>query len=387
MTALLPCVLKNAISPEIIASDLEVNKETAESMISGLIEKELIFNYNPSKKVNLLISYQKFEKTYSSIDSNLKNEIEKEFCFFNEKLDISSGKILPDKQLEEELKERALRLLKTQKQINASILQKHLQIGYSNACKLLEWLQKHKLIETQPVFCNTETLYFSYKIKTGFNELDKNLNIEKSDLVVIGGLNNSGKSYFLCSIIENNLNTYISLFFSMDLLKSYRLELLEERAKEKEKNFYLIKDIIDLNTLIISISEHKLKYGIDVVYIDNFKNLLICSNCSEEELIKKLKYLAEKLDIAIIVTDLVNYRNYPTYADLSHKQFIKYADKIVIIHAPYPASIIDENRENPSIRIEKCNALYLPKKFLLEFDKETLTFSEKTNNNKNIQCD
>jgi hypothetical protein len=89
MTALLPCVLKNAISPEIIASDLEVNIETAESMISGLIEKELIFNYNPSKKVNLLISYQKFEKTYSSIDSNLKNEIEKEFCFFNEKLDIS----------------------------------------------------------------------------------------------------------------------------------------------------------------------------------------------------------------------------------------------------------------------------------------------------------
>ena len=152
MTALLPCVLKNAISPEIIASDLAVNKETAESMISGLIEKDLIFNYNPSKKVNLLISYQKFEKTYSSIDSNLKNEIEKEFCFFNENLDISSGKILPDKQLDEGLKERALLLLKTQKQINASILQKYLQIGYSNACKIIDWLLEKELIKKVNIY-------------------------------------------------------------------------------------------------------------------------------------------------------------------------------------------------------------------------------------------
>ena len=147
MMALLPCVLKNAISPEIIASDLEVDRKTAEAMLNGLIEKELIFNYNPSKKVNLLISYQKFEKTYSSLDSNLKKEIEKDFCFFNEKIDISNGQILPEKQLDEELKERALRLLKTQKQVNASILQKHLQIGYSNACKLLDWLLEQKLIK------------------------------------------------------------------------------------------------------------------------------------------------------------------------------------------------------------------------------------------------
>lgn len=146
MMALLPCALKNAISPEIIAIDLETNKETAENMISGLIENKLIFNYNPSKKVNLLISYQKFEKNYSSIDPNLKKEIEKEFCFFNEKLDITSGKILPEKQLDEELKERALRLLKTQKQISTSILQKYLQIGYSNAYKIVDWLLEQKLI-------------------------------------------------------------------------------------------------------------------------------------------------------------------------------------------------------------------------------------------------
>ena len=146
MTALLPCVLKNAISPEIIASDLEVNKETAESMISGLIEKELIFNYNPSKKVNLLISYQKFEKTYSSLDSILKKEIKKDFCFFNEKLDIFSGKIKHEEPLSDKLKEQALDLIKKQKTISSAILQKILQIGYSNACKIIDWLLEQKLI-------------------------------------------------------------------------------------------------------------------------------------------------------------------------------------------------------------------------------------------------
>ena len=152
MTSLLPCVLKNAISPDIISSDLEVDRKTAEAMLNSLIEKELIFNYNYSKKVNLLISYQKFEKTYSSLDSILKKEIEKDFCFFNEKIDISNGQIHPEKQLDEELKERALRLLKTQKQVNASILQKHLQIGYSNACKIIDWLLEQELIKKVNIY-------------------------------------------------------------------------------------------------------------------------------------------------------------------------------------------------------------------------------------------
>ena len=152
MTALLPCVLKNAISPDIISRDLEVDRKTAEAILNGLIEKELIFNYNSSKKVNLLISYQKFEKTYSSLDSILKKEIEKDFCFFNEKIDIFSGQIPPEKQLDKELKERALRLLKKQKQVNVSILQKHLQIGYYNACKIIDWLLEQKFIKKSTTY-------------------------------------------------------------------------------------------------------------------------------------------------------------------------------------------------------------------------------------------
>ena len=146
MKALLSCALKNAISLDIISNDLEVDRKTAEAMLNGLIEKELIFNYNYSKKVNLLISYQKFEKTYSSLESILKKEIEKDFCFFNEKLDIFSGKIKHEEPLSDKLKEQALDLIKNQKTISSAILQKILQIGYPNACKIIDWLLEQKLI-------------------------------------------------------------------------------------------------------------------------------------------------------------------------------------------------------------------------------------------------
>ena len=93
-----------------------------------------------------LKSYQKFEKTYSSLDSILKKEIEKDFCFFNEKLDIFSGKIKHEEPLSDKLKEQALDLIKKQKTISSAILQKILQIGYSNACKIIDWLLEQKLI-------------------------------------------------------------------------------------------------------------------------------------------------------------------------------------------------------------------------------------------------
>ena len=49
-----------------------------------------------------------------------KNEIEKDFCFFNEKLDIFSGKIKQEEPLNDNLKEQALDLIKKQKNIEVS---------------------------------------------------------------------------------------------------------------------------------------------------------------------------------------------------------------------------------------------------------------------------
>lgn len=152
MIALLPCVLKKAISPDIISNDLGVDKNTAENIIRCLTEKGIIFNYNPNKKVNMLISYQNFEKTFSSLNGDLKKEIEKDFCLFNEKINISNGQPLSKTQLDDELKERTLNLLKSQKQVSTFFLQKNLEIGYSNACKIIDWLLEQKLIKKSTTY-------------------------------------------------------------------------------------------------------------------------------------------------------------------------------------------------------------------------------------------
>lgn len=152
MMALLPCVLKKAISPDIISNDLEVDKNTAENIINLLTEKEIIFNYNPNKKVNILMSYQNFNETFSNLEDSLKKEIKKEICLFNERIDIYNGQPLSKTQLDEELKERTLNLLKSQKQVSTLFLQKNLEIGYSNACKIIDWLLEQKLIKKSTTY-------------------------------------------------------------------------------------------------------------------------------------------------------------------------------------------------------------------------------------------
>lgn len=152
MIALLPCVLKKAISPDIISNDLGVDKNTAENIIRCLTEKGIIFNYNPNKKVNMLMSYQNFEKTFSSLNGDLKKEIEKDLCLFNEKINISNGQPLSKTQLDDELKERTLNLLKSQKQVSTFFLQKNLEIGYANACKIIDWLLEQKLIKKSTTY-------------------------------------------------------------------------------------------------------------------------------------------------------------------------------------------------------------------------------------------
>ena len=147
MTALLPCILKNAISPEIIASELRTDKATAENLIICLIEKNLIFGYNSNKRVNVLISVDNFEKAFSNLEESLKKEIEKEFCFFNENIDIFSGELKREESISRELKEEALALLKEGKVISTAILQKKLKIGFPNACKIIDWLLAQKLIK------------------------------------------------------------------------------------------------------------------------------------------------------------------------------------------------------------------------------------------------
>lgn len=360
------CVCRHdyAISPEIISRRINVDKTTAETMMNQLVEKKLIFGYNPNKPTNPFISIQKFEKLFSCLDEKSKEEMKKNFCLYNENMDSFNGQIIKERPLDSELIEKALKIITMQKLINTSILQEVLHIDHIKADKLLSWLLKQKLIEKLPDSYKAKTI--STKLPTGFIKLDNLLDIEAGNLVAIGGEINVGKTSFVCSIIENILDTHKVLLFSMESTKSNRIELLIERTKTREENLYLIRNLVDFDNLLITVAEYKLKFGINAVFIDNFESLLICSTCSEKELSLKLKQASEKLELPIIITDT----SYTPYNCLSHKQLITTSDKIITIER----SVTDNDA---FIFIQKSPSQPFSRPIILQFDNESLVFIDK----------
>lgn len=145
--ALFSCMIKKAISPEIITNELQIDGIAGKQIIQELIKRNIIFGYNINKKVNLFISIQEFEKEFSGTDKNTLQEIKKDFCMYDNKTNIFNCEINNDLPLDEELKQKALDVIKNQKQINISILQKNLKTSYANAGKLMDWLLEHNLIK------------------------------------------------------------------------------------------------------------------------------------------------------------------------------------------------------------------------------------------------
>lgn len=172
------------------------------------------------------------------------------------------------------------------------------------------------------------------KICTGFENLDKSLWIYKGNLVVFAAPVGTKSLCFFCSIMENIANKFKCLFFSMETFRSNRVESLIGRTMDSSANMIVVREIVDFDELLITVAEQKLNNEIDAVFIDNFNDLLVCSNCSEKELVLKIKDIAKRLNIAIVINEYVlrNDNNLYNYKNLEHKEFIKYADKILIMY-------------------------------------------------------
>ena len=172
------------------------------------------------------------------------------------------------------------------------------------------------------------------KIYTGFENLDKSLWIYKGNLVVFAAPQRRESLCFFCSIMENIANKFKCLFFSMETERSSRVESLIARTLDYSKNMLVVRKIVDFDELLITVAEQKLNNDIDAVFIDNFDDLLTCSNCSEKELVLKIKDMAKRLNVAIVINEYVlRYdNNLYNYKNLEHKEFIKHADKILLMY-------------------------------------------------------
>lgn len=222
------------------------------------------------------------------------------------------------------------------------------------------------------------------RIYTGFESLDKHLKIYKGDLVVIGARPAIGKTCFMCSMIEKTIDKQKTLFFTIQTNKHKAIERLQLLNVKENDNFYLYDSYVDYEELLLIVAEHIIKYNIDVVFIDNAVDLFNNTCCSESETTVKLKRIAEKLNVAIVIADghvLTNKRS-SCYLDLRHKSLIKYADKIITINRPDRTATEKEIRDGliekgvAEIRIDKDLKEYFTPWINLKFDNNYLTFNE-----------
>ena len=141
------------------------------------------------------------------------------------------------------------------------------------------------------------------RIYTGFESLDKHLKIYKGDFVVIGGRPAIGKTCFMCSMIEKTIDKQKTLFFTMQTNKHKAIERIQLLNVKENDNFYLYDSYVDYEELLLLVAEHKIKYDIDVVFIDNAVDLFNNTCRLESETTIKLKRIAEKLNVAVIIAD------------------------------------------------------------------------------------
>lgn len=222
------------------------------------------------------------------------------------------------------------------------------------------------------------------RIYTGFESLDKHLKICKGDLVVIGARPAIGKTCFMCSMIEKTIDKQKTLFFTMQTNKHKAIERLQLLNVKENDNFYLYDDFVDYEELLLIAAEHKIKYDIDVVFVDNAVDFFNNTCCSESETTIKLKRIAEKLNVAIIIADSHRFsgKKYSYYLDLRHKSLIKYADKIITINRPDKMATEKELEDGifekyvAEIRIDKDMEEYFSPWINLKFDNNSLTFNE-----------
>ena len=146
----------------------------------------------------------------------------------------------------------------------------------------------------------------------------------------------------------------------------------------------MYNNIVDFEELLLIAAEQKIKFGVDAVLINNAVDVFNDGNHSEKEITIKLKKLAQKLNVAVIIADghKSTSKRRSCYIDLRHKSLIKYADKIITINRPDKMATVKEFEDGlveknvAEIMVDKDIEEYYSPWIKLKFDNINFTFNE-----------
>lgn len=216
-------------------------------------------------------------------------------------------------------------------------------------------------------------------IETGFRDIDERINgFENGDLICIASSPNRDLTTFVYNIVKNVTKNYIpTLLFSADT-KAYTERKLIEVANclsnnivETTKDLMLLDGNIticdqDVDTIdeIELISKAKSKQGVQLIIIDYLQRLEIQGQIDGkfqyEEISKRLKKLAEEINVPIIVLSALPKEieertdHRPTRADLKDYGITKYTDTIMFIYRDDYYNADSEKKNVSEFIIAKC---------------------------------
>lgn len=153
-------------------------------------------------------------------------------------------------------------------------------------------------------------------MKTGFEKLDKIIEVNKGDLIIVASRPSMGKTSLVCNMVnyvltkEKEAVLFFELEESIEKIEE-RLRLVNENIETEDLPIYILDDYRCRH--MCSKSEIlKKEKNIKLIIIDYFQLIEIdkgvLSNREYEciEILRKLKLLAKELNIPIIVTSTVS---------------------------------------------------------------------------------
>lgn len=183
-------------------------------------------------------------------------------------------------------------------------------------------------------------------ISTGWKEVDEALGggLRKGQLTVVSGFTGNGKTSW-CFDMTRNMKDVKTLWLPFE-------EPAEELAqklhiwKKECINFYTPRKIVEENSPDIfayiydRVLEAKIKFGIEVVFIDNLQFIMTGSGTDYDKtalLVSNLKKMASRLDVSVVLIAHLRkskdgIHRMPTFEDITgSSDTVKLANKVIAV--------------------------------------------------------